>query len=503
MRANKFSKAVASIASLGVLALVSTAGAAEVAKHPRDLKFGPLDFEVPDATAARHELSNGVPVYVVEDHALPLVDINLTFRAGAFLDDESNPGVASLTGTLLRQGGTQSISAEDFDERVDFLAANISSGSGDTSSSASLDCLSTVLDPSLDLFFDMLMSPGFDADRLQVVKSSALEQMKQRNDDPRSIAGREWQWLLFGEDHFSSRSLTAAELEAIDSDDLAAFHRRYWRPDQLVIAVSGDVDTKAILANLESRLAAWPTTTDLVPVPWPPAAPSFTPTPGIYHVEKEIPQGRVSLGHLTESWSDWSDPEAYAAMVMNDILGGGGFTSRLVKRIRSDEGLAYSAGSSYSRGVFWPGVFSASYQSKNSTVALAAAIALEEISRIQSEPVSEVELRTAKASFVDTFPRRFESASSIAGTFAGDEYIGRPHDYWTHFRDRIGAVDQAAVQKAAQDLLHPEKLVLLAVGPWDEIGPGDADGRANMGQLLDGEVHHLPLRDPLTLEPMP
>jgi zinc protease len=174
-----------------------------------------------------------------------------------------------------------------------------------------------------------------------------------------------------------------------------------------------------------------------------------------------------------------------------------------VKRIRSDEGLAYSAGSSYSRGVFWPGVFSASYQSKNPTVALAASIALEEISRIQSEPVSDVELRTAKASFVDTFPRRFESAGSIAGTFAGDEYIGRPHDYWIHFRDRIGGVDQAAVQKAAQDLLHPEKLVLLAVGPWDEIGPGDPDGRANMGKVLDGEVHHLPLRDPLTLEPMP
>ncbi len=490
-------------ASVGLLSTAALA-AGEIPGHPRDLSYGELRFEVPNADSLRHELSNGIPVYVVEDHSLPLVDLSITLRTGEFLETEESRGVAGLTGSMIRQGGTERLSAEEFDEQVDFLAARMSTSGGSTSSGASLNCLSNALDDSLDLFFEMLKTPGFQADRLGVVKGNLLEGMKQRNDDPRTIAAREWSWLLRGRDHFSASQLTAAELEQIDGEALADFHRRYWRPEQMIVAVSGAVDTTAILADLERRLNEWPAApSGTTEVTWPPTAPEFEPAPGIYHVEKDIPQGRVSIGHLTTVWEDWSDPEAYAAMVMNEILGGGGFISRITKRIRSDEGLAYSAGSGYNQGTFWPGTFTVGYQSKNPTVALAAKIALEEITRIQDEPVSDEELATAKASFIDTFPRRFESAAAVARTFARDEYIGRSHDYWYHYRDRFAAVDKAAVQKAAQERLRPEDLVMLIVGPWEEIGPGDADQRADMSQILGGEVNHLPLRDPLTLEAMP
>ena len=482
--------------------LVPTLWAADIPAHPRDLSFGELVFEVPQAEEYRHVLNNGVVVYVVEDHALPLVDINLTVRAGAFLEDEAEVGLSGLVGTMVRQGGTQTRSAEEYDEAVDFLAANISTSGGDTSSSASLDCLSSALDPSLDLFFELLTAPGFQQDRLEVVQGNLLEGMKQRNDDPRSIASREWSWLLRGNSHFGSRRLTEKGLSTISRDDLATFYRRYWRPDQMVIAISGDVETKSILEDLEQRLGEWPLAQEVVDVPWPPVPSSYVPQPGVYHVEKDIPQGRVSIGHLTSIWDDYANPQAYSAMVMNEILGGGGFTSRLVKRIRSDEGLAYSAGSGYRLGTYQPGTFTMSYQSKNPTVALAAKIALEEVARIQNEAVSDEEMRTAKASFIDTFPRRFESSGAVARTFASDEYVGRPHDYWYKYRNRIAAVDAASVQKAAQELLRPEGLVMLVVGPWDEVAPGDADNRAEMSEILDGEVHHLPLRDPLTLEPL-
>jgi len=150
----------------------------------------------------------------------------------------------------------------------------------------------------------------------------------------------------------------------------------------MIIAVSGDVNTRDVLANLERRFADWKTSGPAVP--WPPTGPTFTPKPGLYHVEKDIPQGKVYIGQLGTRWDRWDNPDNFALMVMNDILGGGGFTSRITKKVRSDEGLAYSAGSRFSIGTYWPGDFRVSYQSKNETVALAAKYSLAEIDKLRA-----------------------------------------------------------------------------------------------------------------------
>lgn len=491
---------ILAVAALGAAAAVLPADAAGIPARPEQLKFGPLEFEVPVAERLRHVLPGGVVVYVVEDRALPLVNVVLHARTGAFREPADRPGVAALTAGLMRLGGTATLSPEAFDERADFLAANLAAGSGTTGSTASLNVLSSSLGEGLDLLFDMVRNPRFDAARLEIEKSKALEAMKQRNDDAGDILAREWDWLRHGRDHYSSRRATAAELAAITRDDLVAFHRRTWGADGMVIAVSGDVDTAAVVAELGRRLEGWRAAE---PAPWPPAGPAHQPVPGLYHVEKEIPQGKVIVGHPSLRVTDWSDPEIYALEVMNDILGGGGFTSRLVKRVRSDEGLAYGASSRFGLGSFWPGTFSMSYASKNATVAYALEILLEELDRIRREPVSEEELRVAKSSFIDTFPRSFESAAQIAGTFAQDEILGRPHEYWYRYRDRIRAVDAGQVLAVARKHLDPARLVTLVVGTWSEIAPGDPEGRATMAQFFGGKVEHLPLRDPLTLEPLP
>jgi predicted Zn-dependent peptidase len=278
------------------------------------------------------------------------------------------------------------------------------------------------------------------------------------------------------------------------------FHRKYWRPENMYIAVWGDVNPQEMLAKLEKHFKGW--SVQGPAVPWPPPPPTNTPQPGVYYVDKDIPQGRVVIGHLGYQRKSWDDPVPFTLDIMNDILGGGGFTSRLVKRIRSDEGLAYSAGSDFGVGDYWPGVFQAYYQSKSETVAYAAQIALEEIERIRTTPVSEDELKVSKNSFIDVFPRRFESAGQRAGTFVDDEYNGRPHEYWKTYRDRMRAVTADAVLEAAKQNLHAEKLVMLIVGKWDAIKVGDADGHASMDKFFEGKATRLPLRDPLTLEPM-
>jgi predicted Zn-dependent peptidase len=504
MMARLITRAAGLLAAIFLLAPAAAAATAtadaKIPAHPSKLKFGPLEFQVPEAAGLRHELSNGIPVYVMEDRDLPLVSVSVTMRVGSFLDGEDQHGIARMTGSMMRQGGTASLSPEQFDERADFLAASISSFIGDTRGGASLNCITPVLSESLDLLFEMMQSPAFDEERLAVEKSSLLEEMKQRNDNASGILSREWDWLLHGSDHFSSRRMTESDVDNITRERLVEFHRLYWRPDLMIIGISGDVDTEEILADLERRFADW--SVEGPDVPWPPAAPEFEPVPGVYHVEKDIPQGKVNIGHLGLTWQDWADERYYAALVMNDILGGGGFSSRIVNRIRSDEGLAYSAGSSFSIGELWPGEFRVSYQSKNSTVALAAAIAFELIGQMQRDLVSGKELSIAKNSLIDSFPRRFESPARTVATFVDDEYIGRPHSYWTDYRERIRAVTREDVRGAAKEFLNPERALFLVVGKWDEIAAGDADGRADMSQFGGGEVRHLPLRDPLTLEPL-
>ncbi|MGE0639649.1 MAG: M16 family metallopeptidase [Thermoanaerobaculia bacterium] len=486
--------------ALAVGTVLSVAGgfAQSIPERPEELAYGPLRFEVPDASGFRHELPGGIVAYVVPDRSLPLVSVVLHLRTGAFRESAAQPGVASMTASLMRVGGTAERTPEEFDERADFLAAQIGSSAGDTGARVSLNVLSTSLDDGLDLLFEMLRTPRFDDSRLAIEKSKALEAMKQRNDDAGDIQTREWSWLMYGRDHFSSRRATAAQLGSITRADLVDFHRRTYGAEEMVIAVSGDVDAKAIVANLSRRLRGFRAGER---APWPPPASDYRPTPGLYHVEKDIPQGKVSIGHRSIRVTDWSNPELAALDVMNDILGGGGFTSRLVKRIRSDEGLAYGAGSNYGLGVFWPGVFGMGYASKNPTVAYAMEILLEEVDRIRREPVTAEELAIARSSAIDTFPRAFESAAQIAGTFAQDELIGRPHSYWTGYRARIGAVTAADVLAVAQKYLHPDELVTLVVGKWSEIAPGDPEGRATMEQFAGGKVEHLPLRDPLTLQP--
>ena len=486
--------------ALGSVALFGLAlgQAQEIPDRPEKLIFPPLIYDAPNPADYRVELESGAVVYIYPDRERPLIDLSVNVRGGSYLDPKGKEGLAGLTGYLMARGGIPSSPADKLDEELEFLAARLSSSFGGLSGSMGLNLLSKDADRGFEILRAVLAAPSFQEDKLALRKTQTLQGLKQRNDDSKNIESRERNFLAYGERFWFNRHTTAASLESIRREDLLAFHHEWVHPQNFIVSVSGDFDRDEMLKRLDGVFAAWPHPGKKAP---PVPQDQKYGKPGVYIVNKDVNQGRVSI---MLPGIRWDAPDYYAIQVMNDVLGGGGFTSRITNRVRSDEGLAYSARSAFPGGVYYPVVFRAGFQSKSSTVAYATSIVLEEIERITREPVTKEELLTTKKSFIDTFPNNFASAAQVVSAFASDEMIGRyakqPH-YWANYRDNIESVDIAAVQHVAKQRLKLDQMIILIVGQKGEILKGHPDHPVKLGRLVKGGVIELPMRDPLTMQP--
>ena len=471
-----------------------------IPERPEKLEFPALTYNPPEPESYRVQLKSGPVAYVVSDHELPLVNIVVYVRTGEYLQPKDKLGIASLTGYMLSRGGTASKSAEEMEERLAFLAAQLNSGVGDTQGSVSLNLLAKDIEEGLGILRETLTAPRFQEERLALRKQQILQSMKTRNDESAGIEAREAAFLAFGEQFWANQLPVTNTVNSITRSDLQQFHRRWFHPANFIVAASGDFDRDEMIGKLEKLFADWPFKGE---IPGPVPADTKFASPGVYIVDKEVNQGRASI-MLPGIRRD--NPDYFAVVVMNDILGGGGFTSRIMNRVRSDEGLAYSAGSSFPGGAYYPLTFSASFQTKSRTVSYATSIVLEEIRRMSGELVSEQELNTSKQGWIERFPRSFATKTQVANTFAQDEFTGRyakDPEFWKLFRDRLKAVTREDVQRVARKYFNLDKVVIVVVGEKKDILQGHPDHDVKLSQLAGGVLVELPMRDPMTLKPLP
>lgn len=479
------------------LAAGAASGQGRIPERPEQLQFRDVPYEPPEASPLRWELTNGVPVFVAEDHSVPLFSISLALPVGDHDDPADRVGLASLTAAMLRRGGAGDLDADAFDEAADFLGLEIDSLAGAKRSGVWLEGSPRVLGEALDLLRDLVLAPRFDAGRVSLALDNLRGSLATRDDDPLSVLDREWRSLLWGRDDPRARSVRPEHLDAIDADAMAAFHRQHWTARGAVFAVSGDVEARTVVDALEKRFGGWtvgaPATESAttaaeegrsVPASFSAAeggdGESAAATgAGVWWLPHRGPQGKMMLGHEGYRRGTWDDPDAWALTVLAEVFGGPGAVSRVRSRLRAEEALVYRVRASYGIGVDAPGAFEVFLEVEPGGAVRAARLVLAEIERLRDEPVPEVELELAKRSLIDAFPLLFESPESVAGRFAEDALLGRPHRYWSIYRQRLAAVTAADVRRVARRFLRPDSIRLLWVGPtveeagWRSLGLGE------------------------------
>lgn len=477
-------------AILALLLVLSSFGlvSAQVSR-PEDLKFPPLKFEPPNPAGFRMVLANGLRAYIREVRELPVVNITAIINTGSLYVPKEKAGLDELLSECLIKGGTKTRTGTEIEERIDFLGGTLNFSVGERTATLSMSVLSKDLDEGLALFFDVLMNPEFREDSLKLARGRIVEQMRSANDNPSLVLNREFQKVLYGE-HPLTYQATKVTVEGLTQADLKAFHGRYFFPKNIILAAAGDFSREQLKNKINKYASGWSNRS----LSFPAVSKNFPePEPGVYFVQKKINQGYVSVGHL--GLEDTS-PDYFAVQVMNFILGGGSFTSRITSKVRSDEGLAYNTGSRFTYRWGFPGTFSGYVQTKSETVGYAISLILNEFDRIRKEPVSEAEMVTAINYYLESFADFFQSPINTMVNFANLELQGKPMNYYATYLDKVRAVTKEKVMEAAKKYIRPDKMVIMIVGDWEPCNKGSDKWPGPLDKL--GKVHRVKLLDPLT-----
>ena len=436
---------------------------AEAQKSWDEIEYPPLNgFEKPDVEI--FELDNGITFYLVEDVELPLINLRVLVRTGGVLVTNEKTGLQSIAGTVMRSGGTTSISGDALNELLEDRAARMETGIGLTSGSASMNVLKDDFDELLPVFIDLLQNPAFPENRIDLAKTQQKSGITRRNDETIPIGIREFQKLIYGNESVYARNTEIETVDNVTREDLVDFHARSFVGENMMIGVIGDFSAEEIKPILSDAFSAIPEG-DPLELEFPEINYEYENT--INFVDKrDVNQSFVMLGHIGGTREN---PDYAKLQVMNRILSDG-FSGRLMRIVRSQMGLAYSVFGQYGSNNFYPGMFYAGVMTQSETTAEAINAILDQIRRLQEEPVSEQELSDVIDRFLNSLVFEYDSRASVLNERMSYDYAGLDPDTFNQLVEEIQAVTIEDVQEVAQEYLRPDMLHILVVGNGEEIG---------------------------------
>jgi zinc protease len=405
----------------------------------------------------RIQLDNGMVIFLQEDHELPLIDGSIRIRGGGRDVPADKAGFASIYGQTWRTGGTKSMTGDQMDDYLEARAAKVETSGDVDSTSLSFSCLKQDFDDVFKLAAQLLRESEFREDKLALAKQQVNTSISRRNDDPGGIAGREARKLAYGADNPYARQPEYYTVAAIKRQDLIDFHKKYVHPNNIILGVAGDFDSKIMEAALRKAFESWPKgpVAEAAKVEFP------EPKTGIYFVPKDdINQSTV---YMVSMGIRRDNPDYYAISVMNELFGGG-FGTRLLTNIRSKKGLAYSVGGGIGSNFDHPGIFTLSMGTKSGTTAESIDALREEIKKLVENPGTAEEVRKAKADILNSFIFRFDSKDKVMFERMAYEFYGYPADYLERYRAGIEKVTPADVERVVKKYVAPAQFATLVVG---------------------------------------
>ena len=410
----------------------------------------------------RAVLDNGATLLVAARPGIPMVVMNMVFKTGAAADPEGKAGLANLTASLLTRG-TKKHSTQSLAEALDFLGAALNVDADYETTTVSLTTLTKNLEPAFALVAEVVLSPTFPLAELQRTRKEIEGGLQSREEDPGWVAQKAFLAKLYPH-HPYGRLVEGqpATLDTLTQADVTKFHQTYYRPNNALIALAGEISQDQAIDLLRRHFAGWQTA-DVPSLAWPESRP-----PAAEHItlDKKVSQASVIMGQLGIARSN---PDYYAVQLMNYILGGGGFGSRLMDKIREELALVYNVSSSFSARKH-AGPFTVGLQTKNATASQALEESLNVIRRFIEQGPTEAELAAAKAYYINSFPLRLVSNRDVAALLPVLEFYDLGLDYPDRYAGLIGQVTLEQVHEAAKTYLHPDQFLQVVVADLQQAG---------------------------------
>jgi predicted Zn-dependent peptidase len=437
----------------------------------KKIKFPPLnDIVLPEIEQIT--LDNGLIVYLLEDHKLPIINASARLAAGGYLEPVEKIGLTDIVGTVMRTGGTADMTGDEIDELLESMGATIETSMGNTSGNAYMNILSEQVDKGLEVLSGILRTPQFDQEKIDIAKSSARTAISSRNDNPFNICIREFRKIIYGSESPLARHTEYATIDNINREDLFDFHKKYVSPNNTMIALWGDFDKSEMIEKIRKYFGDWQPIEGKNPL-LPEVTYEFKK--GVHYIEKEnLTQSSVLLGHIGGLMGD---PDYFALTVANLVLGGDGNGGRMFNEIRSRKGLAYSTTGQFTSNISYPGIFYNYVITKLESTGEAIDAVANEVRRMQTDPPTPEELKIAKDTYLNSFVFNFDTKAEIINRMMAYDYYGFPRDFLQTAKSKIDQVTAEDVIDVAKRRFHPDSMHLVVVGiaekfdrPLEEYG---------------------------------